>query len=790
VSRVVINIGAAFAGSFKTVVGGAKRQLQTLGSSLQDMKARESALGRFAGGQTQLQQTRQQYQSLRQELEQLNHTIAAAGVPNKQQARQLHTLAGKVKEAEAALKKETRALQEQETALQKTGLDTRHLTAEQARLGASVRDVERRYQSLRQNELVRQANQQQRSRLRGQIFDMLALGAAVAAPISAAVKFESTMADVRKVVDFDSPQQFKAMQSDLLRLGTVMPMSYSGLGQIMATAGQAGVARQELLRFSEDAAKMGVAFDMSGIQAGTAMTGMREIFGLNQDGAVALGDAYNHLSNNMDATAAGIVNIGQRAGGTAHLIGMTGQQLGALSATFLALKTRPETAATSINALMMRLSTAEQQGAKFQNALERIGWSASDLKYAMETDAQSALLEFLETLRDSDDVMGTLTDLFGMEYSDDIAKLVGGLDIYRNALGLVAKETWYLGSMTEEYNVRSKTAENQLVLFRNQVSRLGIVIGSVLLPPLNTLLKSVGQVINKAAALGETFPKATTAIVGTAAGLVILKLGAIAGAYAFTFLRGAVLTTTSILALLRSSIIGTAVASSVMAAKTAVVTGAQWFWNAAITAGNIVLATQRAQLIGSALATSALAVKTAAVTTAQWLWNTALSANPIGLVIGAVAALGAAAYTIYSHWQPIMVWLKDKFGWIGDTIAWVGDQWDRFWGSGPPDASSAMPKPAARLEPVIKAPSLTALTAATALATTPVAAAMPPDIAPLLTPGNATQAAQPSTVHNNQQYNIHLQQHPGEDAEQLAQRVLDEINRQQEQRSQGALYDE
>ena len=60
-SRVVINIGAAFAGSFKTVVGGAKRQLQTLGSSLRELKARESALGRFATGQTRLQQTRQQY---------------------------------------------------------------------------------------------------------------------------------------------------------------------------------------------------------------------------------------------------------------------------------------------------------------------------------------------------------------------------------------------------------------------------------------------------------------------------------------------------------------------------------------------------------------------------------------------------------------------------------------------------------------------------------------------------------------------------------------------------------
>jgi TP901 family phage tail tape measure protein len=98
------------------------------------------------------------------------------------------------------------------------------------------------------------------------------------------------MTNVRKVVDSNILQQFKAMQSDLLRLGTVITMSYSSLVQIVVIAGQADIARQELLHFSEGAAKMGVNFDMNSIQAGTAMISMREIFGLNPHGAVTLGD--------------------------------------------------------------------------------------------------------------------------------------------------------------------------------------------------------------------------------------------------------------------------------------------------------------------------------------------------------------------------------------------------------------------------------------------------------------------------------------------------------------------
>ena len=74
----------------------------------------------------------------------------------------------------------------------------------------------------------------------------------------------------------------------MLDLSTRIPMAAAGLGEIMAEAGQAGTAREELLRFTEDAANMGVAFELTGRQAGKAMAGLRTIFRLGQDDVVAL----------------------------------------------------------------------------------------------------------------------------------------------------------------------------------------------------------------------------------------------------------------------------------------------------------------------------------------------------------------------------------------------------------------------------------------------------------------------------------------------------------------------
>jgi DNA repair exonuclease SbcCD ATPase subunit len=46
-----------------------------------------------------------------------------------------------------------------------------------------------------------------------------------------------------------------------------------------------------------------------------------------------------------------------------------------------------------------------------------------------------------------------------------------------------------------------------------------------------------------------------------------------------------------------------------------------------------------------------VAAKTKIVTAAQWLWNAAMAANPIGLAVAAIAALGAAIYTLTKYFN-------------------------------------------------------------------------------------------------------------------------------------------
>ena len=518
--------------SFRSTIESSTRGFGKLGSAIQKAERQQSHIEQFKRLKVELGQTETAHQQARDRVGQLGREMARSSQPTRQMRAALGQAHQQVHRLNQKLGTQRSALGQTRLAMKQAGVATTQLERQERKLGATVDQLRGRYDRLTQSIKKRQALKERRSELGGKLIGTAVAGAALALPIKASIDFESKMADVKKVVNFDTPQQFKTMSSDILKLSTVIPMSAEGLGDIVAAAGQAGIAREELLEFASDAAKMGVAFDMAGAEAGSAMTGLRTLFKLNQDQVVRLGDAYNHLSNNMDATARDMLNIANRAGASAELFGLSGEQVGALGATFLALKTQPEVAATGINSMLLKLQAADKQGPKFQQALAGIGMSAQGLKDAIEQDAQGALLGFLEAVESSDDVSGTLFDLFGLEYTDDMAKLVGGLDLYRKSLGLVADETKFADSMQKEYEARSKTTANELELMKNRMYRLGVTVGSVTLPALGKMTKWAGKAVDWMADLAEGYPTLTAGVVGLTTATLGLTVALLAGGYA------------------------------------------------------------------------------------------------------------------------------------------------------------------------------------------------------------------------------------------------------------------
>lgn len=365
-----------------------------------------------------------------------------------------------------------------------------------------------------------------RNDFKSSIMDKVTLGTSVALPMKLAIDFESSMADVNKVVDFTSTEEAKAFENSILKMTRSIPIYATGLAEIVAAGGQLDVPKNQLLDFTQVTAKMSTAFEMNTADAGKSSATLMKIFDLNVNGVSSLGDALNHLSDNSAATAPALIDVLSRAGGTAKVFGFSAEQTASLGSAFLSMGRPAEVAGTAINAILQKLGTADKQGKKFQSALSKIGLSTQELKENISENAEGAVVDFLTRIKevDDDEKLGLLSDMFGAEYADDVALLTVGLHNYTTAIGHLADKTKYAGSMTREFEVRSKTTSNNMVLFKNGISEIGINIGSVLLPAFNSILKPLIGMTNSLASATSEYPVLTKVVFGATFGVIGLGI--------------------------------------------------------------------------------------------------------------------------------------------------------------------------------------------------------------------------------------------------------------------------
>lgn len=451
----------------------------------------------------------------------------------------------------------------------------------------------------------------------------------------AAIDFESSMADVKKVVDFDTPQQFKEMGNDILEMTKTIPMAAQDLAQIVAAGGQSGIAREDLTGFAESAAKMGVAFDISAGQAGDMMAKWRTAFKMNQTEVVDLADKINYLGNTTAASAPLISDVVTRIGPLGEVGGVAAGEIAALGASMVGSGIQSDVAATGLKNMILALTAGESATKSQVGALNELGLSAEDVAQGMQDNAKETILKVLGAIRGLDKVKqaSVLSNLFGKESLGAIAPLLSNLDGVQDNLNKVADSSKYAGSMEGEFSARSETTANSLQLAKNNMEAFKIAIGNGLIPAMTPMISLLTQGVKWVSGIAQEFPGAAS-VLGTAAVSIAIFCGAVG---ALSTLAGTVQT----------------VATFVQWAKEAGLATRIW-------------------------------------TGIQWAWNAAMTANPVGVVIMGIAALIAIGYVIYQNWDTISsfaatMWeggrqaIADFCGTISNKVAevcdWVQEKW-------------------------------------------------------------------------------------------------------------------
>jgi len=540
----------------------------------------------------------------------------------------------------AAMKKEARGLEKElrdvSAEIPKTSGNVTHLLNRERDLRGQIertnREMEKQVGLLKrqaQAKAIQQRGEDLRSSGTGNIITGVAMAAPGVLAAKQAMTFEGAMADVRKVVNFETPQQFRQMGDDIQEMSTKIPIAAEGLAQIVAAAGRAGIARRELLTFAQDAAQMGIALDTTAEDAGAMMAKWRTAFGMGQDDVRSLADKINALTNTYGGNVGAVAGITTRIGALGKVAGLAAPEIAAMGQLMNAVGVEEEIAATGIKNMMLAMTKGEAATKKQQKAFAALGLDASNVAEAMQKDAAGAISDLLQRIRTLPKARqaSMLTQLFGSESVAAIAPLLASYDKLQKNFALVGDKAQYAGSMQREYLARIATTEGAVGLATNALKAVNITLGTQLLPTITAASEKVVVIANAVRGWANANPKLAkgllmtwTAVSGLVIGMGALKFafGLLLGPFGKTF--GLVVTH------------GPKIISLFMGMRTA----AMFLARSVVQAGAMMLA------------------------------------NPVvAVIVGIVAALGLAGYMIYKHWDTIKTGFRAGIAWIKQTLTGV-----------------------------------------------------------------------------------------------------------------------
>lgn len=679
-------IGSKLSSSFTPNISKVSKEFNSLNTDLEKFNKTQEDINKFAGLKNSLKQDKEKAALLQSEINKMATEIKNTEKPTKTLTTAFEMKRKELSQLHDKIDKNSISLQEYRTSLKDAGINTKNLAEESIKLKESfkeqmrqqglmnsVADKQERFEILRQKraearlqrlsklEEEKEAKRKKFNENIGKTQDygnnlkdsgekQAKKGAVQAGIITMGVKLaiddENAFADVKKTTGFAGAEAAK-FRKEIINATKDIPLMNDEIYNIASAAGQAGIAQKEMIRFTKEASIAAVAFDQNAMDAGKTLATWRTGFGLTQDQVMKLGDQVNYLANNTNATAVDVSDIINRVGAIGKNAGFSIEQVGALGATLVSMGQAPELASTAIKNMTGALTKSYAVTKSQAGAYAILGLDAEKVAKAMQTDASGTMFMVLEKINKINvaDKGALISQLFGEEAKTGVSQLAASIPELKKNLDMVADSTKYTGSMMAEYESRSATTENSLILLAKSSQTVASNMAYAFLPTIQSGSKELISIAQEIGSFSDKHPTLSRNIGYTVAGLAAfnITMGVSKILLGNTITQGA-------------KLIGFFTAKTVAVTADTVATGANTvaentlyvsrFRSTIMTGKNIAMAgAHKIAMLGSKSATVGAMI-------AQNGLNLALINNPIGWTIGALVAVGVAFTVAYKKSEP------------------------------------------------------------------------------------------------------------------------------------------
>jgi TP901 family phage tail tape measure protein len=290
------------------------------------------------------------------------------------------------------------------------------------------------------------------------------------------VAFESEIIELRKVMGRDIAGP---IGESIRRLSLTMPVARKELMEVAATAGRLGIrGRENILKFTEVVAKIGIATDVSAGVAAEALARLAKQTRMPISDMEGLGAAINELDNTMAVASSGIIDASSRSAAELSRLGFSVPEILALNAALAEVSESASRAGTRLNRVAQELGNPKKAKV-FAEALGLVPEEFTKLRRANPLDALRQLIDVMREGGDTADQLASDLDSRARRALQQFAQNAEGVT---HALAVANSEFKLAISLNREYAEYLDLVNSRTILLKNNVDELQLEIGEELRP--------------------------------------------------------------------------------------------------------------------------------------------------------------------------------------------------------------------------------------------------------------------------------------------------------------------
>lgn len=360
--------------------------------------------------------------------------------------------------------------------------------------------------------------------------------------VESAKTYEVALANLKRTIDKDSDifKNFDRVNESIRGMAMEIPATADEIANMVQMMAQLGVdekGEDALLRFTETMIALGKTTDLSAESAAESIAKLFNIMDSDYSNIDRFASTLLTLGVRSAATESDIAEFSMRIAAAGSSVGMTEQEVLALSTALASVGLKAQAGGSSISTILRNIDKqVDTNGKKLGVWAETAGMTIEQFKAAWKDNAAQAFNEVLvgmAKMGDEGESLNVLLEELGVNnirQVDSLSRLAGKEDSLSKYIEMANKAWEDNLALTEATNLIYETYDSQLQITNNRWVEFKRQIGEILMPILTKFLKILQNILTWFTQLSPRTKEILTIVLSLVAVIAPLLAG-VAGIY-------------------------------------------------------------------------------------------------------------------------------------------------------------------------------------------------------------------------------------------------------------------